>query len=987
MRLLIIGLLLFSPFFVFTQSEPDTATYQGLLSYYNEMFDEGELTEALRLSEKMIEVSKEEFGAESLAYINSLFEKGFTLKNLGSFNNAKTTLQEAKALAEKHSFNETDTYGNVLLQIAECMHVLGEYEQATQLWEAAGNCFKDNPPKRMYALMGAGATYSQLENWELAEQVLQKCIRWSKAYLSNSETETESSGLADVELTLTVSTLNLGGLYYNINQIHKAVPRFEEALEYCENLYGPTSPVYATTKQNLAVCYKELEYFDRARKMFHEIYEDAVKEYGRYNIEAFGVLNNLVYCYSAMEGKLDTALKYALQLLEDCEQSEYKNHPEKASYLSTLANVYELMEQHAEALNRYKEAIAYMEEIHEEMPTKYYTMWGSIGRIYRKTGDYAACLKIMTDIKKNKREVVEKYSFILIDKALTHEILNEPENSFKEYQELEQILRQRFQRQLYFLSEKEQQKRVKGWGHYKNFVQSFDFRGHTGLSSSALALDINLTYNANSLNNRKQLLNTVRNSENPELHKNYEAWTKCIKELGSLQTGSLTQEKSYIDSLEMKARDLETLLARQSQDFEAARKVLSWEDIQTKLEEGEVYIDFGHFQYTDAYESPNDSVLYVAYLITKNQDLPQSIFLGTEKELANYRSLRNLYAFASKDTLYNLYKHFYQRLALHLEGIHTVHFSPSGLIHRMNIGATAVSESETMVDRFRLHQYISANDFYYEKKLPDYKSNDVIVFGGIQYESTDDLALEDTPKFQYRSDSETDLSVTYRAYRGDDWQYLEWTDKEATEVAKIVEKQNGEAIIFKGEAATEEAFKNIGKDTPSPRVLHLATHGYFFPNPDKVTNDTLLTGFESSKNPLIRSGLILAGANDAWTGRPREDDKEDGILTAYEISQMDLSNTELVVLSACETGLGDIDNNEGVMGLQRAFKMAGAKYVLMSLWNVKDKKTYEFMTSFYEEWLGGKEIPEAYQTAQSKMRQQYATPFNPKNWAGFILTQ
>jgi CHAT domain-containing protein len=100
---------------------------------------------------------------------------------------------------------------------------------------------------------------------------------------------------------------------------------------------------------------------------------------------------------------------------------------------------------------------------------------------------------------------------------------------------------------------------------------------------------------------------------------------------------------------------------------------------------------------------------------------------------------------------------------------------------------------------------------------------------------------------------------------------------------------------------------------------------------------------------------------------------------------MDLSNTELVVLSACETGLGDIDGSEGVFGLQRAFKMAGAKYVLMSLWNVKDQKTYEFMTMFYELWQGGKSIPEAYQETQSKMRTKYALPFAPRNWAGFVL--
>ena len=137
---------------------------------------------------------------------------------------------------------------------------------------------------------------------------------------------------------------------------------------------------------------------------------------------------------------------------------------------------------------------------------------------------------------------------------------------------------------------------------------------------------------------------------------------------------------------------------------------------------------------------------------------------------------------------------------------------------------------------------------------------------------------------------------------------------------------------------------------------------------------------------MIRSGLVLAGGNYAWaTGKPLRPDLEDGILTAYEISQMDLSNTELVVLSACETGLGDIAGNEGVYGLQRAFKIAGAKYLVMSLWQVPDQQTQELMTAFYNNWLVSKmSVPEAFRTAQKAMQERYEHPFF---WAGFVLLE
>ncbi len=137
---------------------------------------------------------------------------------------------------------------------------------------------------------------------------------------------------------------------------------------------------------------------------------------------------------------------------------------------------------------------------------------------------------------------------------------------------------------------------------------------------------------------------------------------------------------------------------------------------------------------------------------------------------------------------------------------------------------------------------------------------------------------------------------------------------------------------------------------------------------------------------MIRSGLLLAGANQAWkTGQSAQLDMEDGILTAYEISQLDLSNTELVVLSACETGLGDIQGNEGVYGLQRAFKIAGAKYLIMSLWQVPDFQTQELMTLFYQNWLTQNQpLPEAFRAAQQAIREKYLHPYF---WAGFVLVE
>jgi CHAT domain-containing protein len=130
-------------------------------------------------------------------------------------------------------------------------------------------------------------------------------------------------------------------------------------------------------------------------------------------------------------------------------------------------------------------------------------------------------------------------------------------------------------------------------------------------------------------------------------------------------------------------------------------------------------------------------------------------------------------------------------------------------------------------------------------------------------------------------------------------------------------------------------------------------------------------------DPMFNAGLVMAGVM-----KKKEGDKEDGVITAFEVSNLNFSSTELVVLSACETGLGEVENGEGVFGLQRAFKIAGANNIIMSLWKVDDKVTQQLMTEFYGYWLSGLDVPTAFYMAQNKIREQYRQPYF---WGAFVI--
>ena len=189
--------------------------------------------------------------------------------------------------------------------------------------------------------------------------------------------------------------------------------------------------------------------------------------------------------------------------------------------------------------------------------------------------------------------------------------------------------------------------------------------------------------------------------------------------------------------------------------------------------------------------------------------------------------------------------------------------------------------------------------------------------------------------------------------------------------------------MYSGSQATEEMFKSLSMEK-SPEVLHISTHGFSIPLGDKQNAYKIYeNSFVQNNNPLFRTGLLFAGAERTWDKNKPVKGIEDGILTAYEVSNMNLSNTKLVVLSACETGLGEVKGSEGVYGLQRAFKMAGVRHIIMSLWSVPDKETGIFMEKFYKNLVKLNDVRKAFTETQKYMRKKY----EPYYWAGFVMVE
>jgi len=473
--------------------------------------------------------------------------------------------------------------------------------------------------------------------------------------------------------------------------------------------------------------------------------------------------------------------------------------------------------------------------------------------------------------------------------------------------------------------------------------------------------------------------------------------------------------------LEAQANALEKDLVRTVTGYGEAMRQVRWQEVQAALKPGEAAVEFIHYHYFSP--KATDSTMYAALVLLPlsapagqglagGEDVskggggthPQFVLLFEEKELAtllrgttggsNFLKINALYAQkTTDDKRKSLYELIWQPLEGLLKGSHTVYYSPSGLLHRINLAAIATSEGQTYTDRRQLVVLGSTRQLVVPNSLNQNSINTAYLAGGIRYDA-DSTAIASANQGTSSRGFEFPSMIALQhdsLTRSGALDYLPETAAEVHDIGQALNFAGLQAKVDTGFYATEESFRRLGVGKISPRIIHLATHGYFFLDPvvSGVRKSALGSNrepiFKLSDHPMIRSGLIMAGAKQAWLTGKHPAGQEDGILTAYEISQMNLSGTELVVLSACETGLGDIVGNEGVYGLQRAFKIAGAKYLIMSLWKVDDKSTRAFMTSFYRHWLTEKQtVPEAFRSAEREMRLKYSGAYD---WAGFVLVE
>ena len=920
------------------------------------------------------------------------YEVANTLNNIGELYFEKGRYPQAQEYFTKSrdiykiSLGENDlTYINVSSNLAECLQKMGKYYACksiyTEVLEKKKQIYNENDPEFIRSIINLASVNHELGEYKLAEDLYKKAIAIMDKNLKGNNRN------------YSISINNLALLFQSQNKNKEAEELFFKNIEQSKEIFGEYSQDYATSMDNLASFYQNILNYDKAEELYIKALMLKKSILGESHPDYQITLQNLSSLYLSLR-MYEKAEINAIKSKELFEKTFSYDHPEYASVLSNLANINLWKRNYIEAEKLYSQAEKIILKTLGNTHPYYISSLYSLGNVNFDQGKYNIAKGFYSkalELSKNNYHYDSIKMLAIID-----DLLGNPNSASDYYNQLFINFRIKTNDSFSYLSYQELKPIIKKYELDRLFSLSFLYRNpiyHPLINIGCYENEL-LVKNL-SLRNQQRISKSIQKSGHTVLQYKYKDFLQKKKQLIKMSELSIDQRPSNYTQLVYDTETIEKELARDSSLFSDSKNALSinWKQVQEKLQPNAIAIHIVAYNYYD--KKWTDKIVYAAFVVGKGYKAPKYIPLFEEKEL------RSLMTRNSKDndtiqaikinTQYTdkaISDLFLKPLSEELKNVATIYLSPSGLGNQVDFSALPFSQTQTLGEKYQVHILGSTAEIINHKTthLDSKTKLELLLYGSIDYNKSEatSIVINDTLK------NKSNINFEGLATRSGitKWNYLIGTKKEVEQI-QISGQQNGfsTTIINEGKA-TEETIKQLdGKTTPY--LLHLATHGFFFPDPkQELPRENLLSDhkseiFKTAEDPMMRSGLLFAGANKYW-GKPAQNlTSDDGILTASEISNLDLSACQLVVMSACETGLGQINGSEGVFGLQRAFKMAGVKNIIMSLWRVPDAQTAELFDIFYNECLSGKTIHKAFQLAQAKMKVKYP----PYYWAGFVLLE
>jgi CHAT domain-containing protein/Tfp pilus assembly protein PilF len=848
---------------------------------------------------------------------------------------------EASHPAEIAEASNPDETAAALTERAKAHISKGEYQKALPLLQRALEIREKQlgpeHPETATSLNNLGFVYGRMGEYLKALPLLQRALEIREKQLGWEHPETATS-LHD-----------LGTLYIDMGDYPKALPLLQQALEIREKQLGPEHPDTATSLDNLALLYQEMGDYQKALPLYQRALAIREKQLGPEHPETATSLNNLAMLYVNM-GEYQKALPLLQRALAIDEKQLGREHPDTATSLNNLAFVYYRMGEYQKALPLLQRTLAISEkQLGPEHPNTALFLI-SLAAFYYSMGEYPKAFE----------------SFQAALNAENHTWANVFAIT-SESQKLQFVQRSQY-----------------------NYLATLSLI-HRHFQKDPPALRFGLE----SVLRRKGLVLDAQSQSSATLAANLQgetlkSWQRLIQHQSNLAHLLLSgpgeqSTNDYRQAIE----DLEAAIAREEQFLRQhssqvapvlPQATVTAEMLAGRLPPDSALVEFVHIEDWDEKTGEwADTSRYLAFVLTPDNQV-RMVDLGDAQQI-DTKIITTLAAI--NDSIYEqdlksyhradaalseLYRLLLQPLAPALGSYQQLLVSPDGELNKVPFAALRAPDGRYLVETHTVPYVASGRD---------------LLRGDSAATSSVDLLLLANPAYGAPPPE------------GDFFDPLPGTAKEAKAIRPLVK---GKQLVLEGQAATESAVRA----TKSPKVLHLATHGFFLedqelPVPAPLSEITGITdagagGPGGLISSMVRSGLALAGANQAGA----VSDGDDGVLTALEVTGLNLYGTDLVVLSACETGVGEVRTGEGVFGLRRAFVLAGAKNLVMSQWRANDYYTAAQMEQFYQAVGRGVSPAEALREAQlamiSSLREQMqgegGEPIAPVNlWAPFMVQQ
>jgi CHAT domain-containing protein len=787
---------------------------------------------------------------------------------------------------------------------------------------------------------------------------------------------------------------NLGLLYQSRGRYSKAKTYNEQALKLREA--RDNKGMLIVSINNNAVLKKETGFYPEAVKEFQRALILA-KETSDTLAEAL-INNNLAMAYLDMN-KTKDAERTMLLSVNGASSVLAENSGNLIKIKINLANVYRIQKKYAEAESIYLKAIEVKEKKLGVHPDLAHLKKG-LAQVYMDMGKYDQVEKLLqsaSDINKRKlgennpatvsaqQELANFYRFInkpekalpLISKVVEKKKTLYGDAHPNYIQALEDLSLAQWQnnkvseaRDGYrivigntlnyinnFFSSLNENEKTLYWDKTNTRLNRFYSFAVNNLTSDQKLLEdlYNTCINTKGflLNNSSKIRNIIASSGDEGLMETYRKWLDAKENLNlayQLSKDEIAQEKINVDSLVSVAGEFEKELSQKSAAFREGNedKVISVADIQKQLKSNEAAVEI--IEVSEYKNGFTGNANYVAIVVKPNE--LKLVSLGTDNSIARAVSEFRKKTIDQKAEN-EAYALTWKPIDEMLQGVSNLFLSLDGAYHQLSVVALKDGAGKYLIDKYSIQFVGNTKDIISvkENELKSAKPGSAFLIGNPLYGSNDVIAQ------------------------------LPGTEAEVKNITKLLNGLKVPATALYGKDATEEKVKKIN----SPGILHIATHGYFLTDVSEVeSNKVLGVDINAAKeNPLLRSGVLLAGCENVFDPdyHPAQN-SENGVLTAFEAMSLNLDKTDLVVLSACETGLGSVKQGEGVYGLQRSFLIAGTKSIIMSLWSVSDEGTMELMTLFYTNYAKSGNKYKAFSEAIRQLKMKYKEPFY---WGAFVM--